>query len=171
MQATTEGLWIFDQATNRVALVRYDDGKVLREFATDTDQGSGITWDGEALWIASTYNRLLVRIDPRNGETLKKFASPGSGVVKWGPRSAHPQPTGAHGLEWRDGELWVANPPSATIYVMSPDGWQGAAIVSRRRASGRTVSAGIPMGRSGARRASTARSSKWIGRTDTFRSR
>jgi sugar lactone lactonase YvrE len=120
LQATTDGLWIYDQGTNRVALVRLDDGKVLREFATDTDKGSGITWDGTALWIASTYNRMLVRIDPRNGETLKKFESPGSGVVKWGPRSAHPQPTGAHGLEYRDGELYVANPPSATIYVMSP---------------------------------------------------
>jgi sugar lactone lactonase YvrE len=120
LQATADGLWIYDQGTNRVALVRYDDGEVLREFPTDTDKGSGITWDGTALWIASTYNRLLVRIDPRNGETLKKFESPAPGVVKWGPRSAHPQPTGAHGLEWRDAELYVANPPSATIYVVSP---------------------------------------------------
>ena len=119
LQATNDGLWIYDQGTNKVALVGYD-GRVVREFPTETDKGSGITWDGTALWIASTYNRMLVRIDPRNGETLKKFASPGSGVVKWGPRSDHPQPTGAHGLEWRDGELYVANPPSATIYVVNP---------------------------------------------------
>jgi streptogramin lyase len=119
LQATNEGLWIYDQGTNRVALVDYS-GKVLRDFATDTDKGSGITYDGTALWIASTYNRLLVRVDPRNGETLKKFDSPGAGVVKWGPRSAHPQPTGSHGLEWRDGELYVATPPSATIYVVDP---------------------------------------------------
>jgi len=109
LQATSDGLWIYDQGSNKVALVGFD-GKVLREFPTDTDKGSGITWDGTALWIASTYNRMLVRIDPRNGETLKKFASPGPGVVKWGPKSAHPNPTGAHGLEWRDGELYVANP-------------------------------------------------------------
>ncbi len=119
LQATSEGLWIYDQGTNRVALVDYS-GRVVREFATDTDKGSGITFDGTALWIASTYNRLLVRVDPRNGETLKKFDSPGAGVVKWGPRSAHPATTGSHGLEWRDGELYVANPPSATIYVVDP---------------------------------------------------
>src|SRR5579859_3813721 len=55
LQATPEGLWIYDQGTNRVALVSYD-GKALREFATETDKGSGITFDGTALWIASTYN-------------------------------------------------------------------------------------------------------------------
>jgi streptogramin lyase len=93
---------------------------VLREFATDTDKGSGITYDGLTLWIASTYNGMLVRVNPRTGDTVKKFQSPGTGVVKWGPKSAHPHPTGAHGLEWRDGELYVANPPSATIYVVSP---------------------------------------------------
>jgi DNA-binding beta-propeller fold protein YncE len=73
------------------------------------------------LWIASTYNRLLVRGDARTGKTLKQFPSPGAGLVRWGPRGDHPQPTGAHGLEWRRGELWVANPPSVTIYVVNPD--------------------------------------------------
>lgn len=121
LQAVPEGLWILDQKTNRVALVRWDDGRVIREFATETDRGSGITYDGAALWIASTYNRLLVRVDAQTGKTLKQFPSPGSGVVKWGPRSQHPSPTGAHGLEFRRGELWVAVPPSTTIYVVNPE--------------------------------------------------
>ena len=121
LQATPDGLWILDQSTNRVALVRYQDGSVVREFATETDRGSGITFDGEALWIASTYNRLLVRIGARDGHTLKQLPSPGSGLVKWGPRGEHPQPTGAHGLEWRRGELWVAVPPAVRIYVLNPE--------------------------------------------------
>ena len=121
LQATREGLWILDQGSNRAALVRYADGSIIREFDTATDRGSGITFDGEALWIASTYNRLLVRVDARTGKTLKQFPSPGAGLVHWGPRDDHPQPTGAHGLEWRRGELWVANPPSVTIYVVNPD--------------------------------------------------
>ena len=121
LQATPDGLWILDQTTNRAALVRYEDGGVIRQFQTETDRGSGITFDGEALWIASTYNRLLVRLDARNGHTLKKFPSPGSGLVKWGPRGEHPQPTGAHGLEWRRGELWVAVPPAVRIYVLNPE--------------------------------------------------
>lgn len=120
LQATKDGLWILDQGTNRVALVRYEDGSVIREFPTETDRGSGITFDGSALWIASTYNRLLVRVDAQTGKTLKQLPSPGAGLVKWGPRDSHPQPTGAHGLEWLRGQLWVANPPSATIYVLNP---------------------------------------------------
>src|SRR5690242_9383779 len=78
LQAAPEGLWILDQATNRVALVDYQDGRVIRQFDTETDKGSGITFDGSALWIASTYNRLLVRVDAQNGRTLKKLPSPGS---------------------------------------------------------------------------------------------
>jgi len=120
LQATSEGLWVLDQATNRAALVRYDDGHIIREFATETDRGSGITFDGEALWVASTYNRLLVRVDAHDGRTLKKLASPGSGLVKWGPRATHPEATGAHGLEWRHGELWVAVPPAVRIFLLNP---------------------------------------------------
>jgi len=67
LQATGDGLWVLDQETNRAALVRYDDGHVIRQFDTETDRGSGITFDGEAVWIASTYNRLLVRVDAQNG--------------------------------------------------------------------------------------------------------
>ena len=121
LQATPDGLWVLDQATNRVALVHYEDGRVIRQFDTETDRGSGITFDGRAIWIASTYNSLLVRADAQTGRTLKKLPTPGAGLVKWGPRSVHPQPTGAHGLEWRTGELWVAVPPAVRIFVMDPE--------------------------------------------------
>jgi len=121
LQATSDGLWVLDQGTNRVALMDYRDGKVIREFATQADRGSGITFDGSALWIASTYNRLIMKVDAQDGKTLKQFPSPGSGVVKWGPRSEHPSSTGAHGLEFSRNELWVAVPPSAAIYVMNPE--------------------------------------------------
>ncbi|HWB95500.1 MAG TPA: hypothetical protein VG672_02330 [Bryobacteraceae bacterium] len=122
LQATSEGLWVLDQGTNRVALLRYSDGGVIREFATETDRGSGITFDGSALWIASTYNSRLVKLDAQTGKTIKEYRCPGSGVVKWGPRGAHPHPTGAHGMEWKYRQLWVAVPPAATIYVIDPEG-------------------------------------------------
>ncbi len=121
LQATTEGLWMLDQGTNHVALVRYEDGSVIRDLPTETDRGSGVTYDGSALWIASTYNRLLVKVDAHTGKTLRELPTPGAGLVKWGPRSAHPRPTGAHGLEWRRGELWAAVPPAVTIYVINPE--------------------------------------------------
>ena len=143
LQATKEGLWILDQGDNRVYLVDYKDGKVLRALQTESDRGSGITFDGEAVWIASTYNRKIIRSDARTGRTLASFDTPGAGVVKWTesrrsplappepPRPAAParkapeprQATGAHGMEWRDGKLWIAVPPSQTIYRVNPAGF------------------------------------------------
>jgi streptogramin lyase len=107
MQAIAAGLWILDQLTNEVHLVDYD-GSVLHTLATASDRGSGITDDGDTLWLASTYSRELLRIDRSSGRTLASYPSPGAAV------------TGSHGLEWRAGRLWIATPPSATIYQLDP---------------------------------------------------
>jgi streptogramin lyase len=107
MQATPQGLWILDQGTNEVHLVSYT-GEVLRGFATASDRGSGITDDGQNLWIASTYSREILKVDRETGKTLAAFDTPGAGA------------TGAHGLEWRQNLLWMAVPPSATIYQVDP---------------------------------------------------
>ena len=103
MQATAAGLWILDQGTNEVHLVSYE-GDVLKTLATGSDRGSGITDTGTALWLASTYSCEILFTDAKDGKTLASFATPGAGK------------TGAHGLEWRDDKLWIAVPPSATIY-------------------------------------------------------
>jgi hypothetical protein len=146
LQATKEGLWILDQGDNRAYLVGYKDGKVLRALDTDSKAGSGITFEGEAIWLASTYSREIIRADARTGKTIAKFDSPGSGPVSWsgaeGRRSplAPPPPppaaerkkggeaprqaTGAHGLEWRDGKLWISVPPAQKVYRMNPKSWQ-----------------------------------------------
>ena len=138
LQATEDGLWILDQGDNRAYLVSYKDGKLLRSLETETKAGSGITFDGTALWTASTYSRELLKIDVKSGKTLSRFATPGAGVVQWttsrrsplapaqGPASQGRQPqqrnaTGAHGMEWRDGELWVAVPPARKIYRINSD--------------------------------------------------
>ena len=137
LQATDDGLWILDQGDNRAYLVDYGKGRVLRKLDTETKAGSGITFDGTALWTASTYSREIFRIDPSDGRTLAVYDSPGSGVVAWttprrsplAPPPAEIRPaapparrnaTGAHGMEWRDGKLWVAVPPSQTIYRIDP---------------------------------------------------
>lgn len=138
LQATDEGLWILDQGDNHAYLVSYDNGKVLRDLATETKAGSGVTFDGSALWTASTYSREILRIDAQSGKTLARFDSPGSGVVAWttsrrSPLAPPPKPvvapsqprprnaTGAHGMEWRDGRLWVSVPPSQMIYRIEPE--------------------------------------------------
>ncbi len=103
MQATPEGIWFLDQETNRVQLVSYE-GKVLKTLDTASDRGSGVTEVGGALYLASTYNCKILKVDRETGATLAEFPTPGAAK------------TGAHGLEWRDGRLWMAVPPSATIY-------------------------------------------------------
>lgn len=141
LQATDEGLWILDQGDNRAYLVDYERGRTLRKLDTDTKSGSGITFDGAALWTASTYSREILKIDARSGGTLARYDSPGAGIVAWtvGRRSPLAQPvppsadskppprrnaTGAHGMEWRDGRLWVSNPPSQTIYRIDPESFK-----------------------------------------------
>ena len=63
---------------NRVQLVTYE-GKVLRDFATGADRASGITFDGEAIWLASTYNRQIIKANARTGETIERYYTPGAG--------------------------------------------------------------------------------------------
>jgi sugar lactone lactonase YvrE len=79
LQATKDGLWIIDQsAGSRVTLVDYADGKVLRAFNTDTVRPSGITFDGEALWIGSTFSYENVRCNATTGAVIERKATPGS---------------------------------------------------------------------------------------------
>jgi streptogramin lyase len=113
LQATREGLWIMDQgAGNKAYLVSYEGGKVLRSFETETDKSSGITCDGETLWIGSTYSREIVRCRADDGKTLERHFTPGAGVIykmsgdpparssplaKSRPRPAAPAPAGQVG--------------------------------------------------------------------------
>jgi sugar lactone lactonase YvrE len=79
LQATREGLWIIDQsAGSKVYLVDYHDGRVLRSFETDTVRPSGITFDGEALWIGSTFSYENVRCNATTGAVIERRPTPGS---------------------------------------------------------------------------------------------
>jgi len=161
LQATREGLWIIDQgAGSRACLTGYERGQVLRSFETETDRSSGVTCDGDTLWIASTYSRELVRCNAATGKTIDRRFTPGAGVIykmsgdppargsplaKARQRAVAPAPsasapqiggfqagdvlgskapgTGAHGMEWRDGKLWFAVPPSREVYRIDPKTW------------------------------------------------
>ncbi len=123
LQATEEGLWILDQKDNRAYLVSYSDGKVLRTLETESDRGSGIGFDGESVWIASTYNCKILKVDASSGHTLATHPTPGCGPVQWGDRENKIN-TGAHGVEFKNGKLWLAVPPSMTIYRIDPRSFQ-----------------------------------------------
>jgi len=117
MQATPAGLWILDQITNQLHFVTYTSA-VLQTLETETDKGSGVTDSGDALWVTSTYSSELFKLDRNTGATLGRWPSVGA------------EKTGAHGLEWRDGKLWMANPPSATIYQLDVSGAEPQVIHS-----------------------------------------
>lgn len=81
LQATKDGLWIIDQGVgNKAYLVSYE-GKVITSFETETDKSSGITFDGEALWIGSTYSREIVKVDANTGKAIERHFTPGAGVI------------------------------------------------------------------------------------------
>ncbi|MEZ4672880.1 MAG: hypothetical protein R2932_01385 [Caldilineaceae bacterium] len=123
LQATADGLWCIDQVDNKVYCQDYGTGEVTVAVDTDTVHSSGITFGGGYLWIASTYECKIAKLDPKSGKTVAKYDSPGSGIVAWRHGAADAQTTGAHGLEWKDGKLYVASPPSQFVHVMDPDSW------------------------------------------------
>lgn len=109
LQAVDEGVWVIDQKDLKVYLLAWEDGKVLKEFPTETNHSSGICWDGSNLWVASTFPPIeLFQFTP-DGKELRRLPTPGAN-----------ERSGAHGLEWIDGKLWVTVPPSATTYQLDP---------------------------------------------------
>jgi sugar lactone lactonase YvrE len=145
MQATPEGLWVLNQGFDNALYLIDHNGKLKEKLPTESVNGSGVGWDGVNLWVASTYSAKILKVDRKSGRTLAAYDTPGAGVVNWpNPRRsplAPPEPpkpptpvakapatprqvTGAHGIEYRDGKLYVAVPPSATIYRINPAGFQ-----------------------------------------------
>ncbi|MBN1543212.1 transglutaminase, partial [candidate division KSB1 bacterium] len=84
-------------------------GDVMQEWPAPGAFCSGLTWDGQALWVADDKTDLLYRIDPENGSVLKQLATP----AFW--------PTG---LAWDGKALWVADRKEKKIYRINPEnGW------------------------------------------------
>jgi streptogramin lyase len=154
LQATRDGLWIIDQGPgSRAYLVGYADGAVIRSFETDTVRPSGITFDGQAIWIGSTFSYENVRCDATTGAVLERRPTPGCTTYRVAgdppPRrsplapppaappaapAAPPAPPrltqsphlrfqGAHGQEWRDGRLWTTSTSARAIYEIDPATW------------------------------------------------
>ncbi|MBU6286554.1 MAG: hypothetical protein ACKO2D_13500 [Chloroflexota bacterium] len=110
MQATAAGIWVIDQHDLNVYLLDPLDGSERKRFATQTSHSSGITWDGQALWVASTFPPIELFRYTADGQELRRLPTPGAS-----------EKSGAHGLEWIHGSLWVTVPPSATTYRLDPE--------------------------------------------------
>lgn len=123
LQAANDGLWCIDQVDLKIYKLDYETGAVLFAAQTDTEHSSGVTLGGGHMWISSTFELKIAKLDPTTGQTLEKFDSPGNGVVAWADQT-NGRVTGAHGLEWQDGKVYVAAPPSQFIHVMDAVSWQ-----------------------------------------------
>ena len=124
LQADSDGLWVIDQADNYVYKLNYNDGSIIVNMKTDADRASGITLGDGFIWIASTYNCKILRLDLNTGKTLAEYETPGAGVVDGLRNDPNAVKTGAHGLEWVDGKLWMAIPPSQTLCQIDPSTWK-----------------------------------------------
>jgi sugar lactone lactonase YvrE len=109
LQATGDGVWVIDQQDLNVYLLDWRDGRTLKQFPTATNHSSGITFDGEHIWVASTFPPIELFQYTTDGKELRRLPTPGAN-----------ERSGAHGLEWIDGRLWVTVPPSATTYQLDP---------------------------------------------------
>jgi len=134
LQMTQEGLWIVDQMTDRVALVEVTRPsecgvtKLIRDIPSESSNTSGLTYGGEALWLAANGPGTLwrperrtdarpdqgevLKVDPKTGDTLRRLPVPGGG------------PT--HGIEYdlyEEGYLWVTTLKDQTLSQVRISDW------------------------------------------------
>ena len=128
LQVTEQGLWIVDQITDRVALVRWD-GTIdeeyrvpymVREIVTESSNTSGLAWGAGSLWLAANGDGTrwrparatdardgageILQVDPATGRTVRRFPVPGGG--------------GTHGVAYdpyEPGTLWLTTLKSQTL--------------------------------------------------------
>ncbi len=108
--------WISDWQQNTITRVRPEDGAELGRIPGPSSKPSyisnimpgdgnarpyGLTWDGEALWVADRNERRIYRVSPIDGSILDHFPSPG---------------TRPHGLGWDGDTLWHVDPTTGLIY-------------------------------------------------------
>lgn len=130
LQVTDQGLWIVDQASDRVARVQaeapdpeYRTCVITHEIATESSNTSGLTYGEGALWLAANSSGAgrwrtprptdasegeILRVDPETGKTLHRFPVPGGG--------------GTHGLDYdtyEPGTLWLTTLRSQTLTQIS----------------------------------------------------
>lgn len=84
LEVTPEGLWLIDQSgDNWISLIDPANGRLIREFTPHNIRAaSGLCVDADGtMWIGSTYNRLMVHLDPRSGRTIAAYQTPGAGLI------------------------------------------------------------------------------------------
>jgi hypothetical protein len=122
LEAASDGLWIGDQVSESVNKVDWKTGKVLRSFATEAHNSSGIAVGAGSVWIAcngGVSNRRPARPNDRPiAEVLQ--ADPENGkTIRW---HTLPWVSGIHGITYveQTRSLWAAAPSLSIIVEMDP---------------------------------------------------
>ncbi len=115
LQAADDGLWVIDAENSHLYKLDYDSGEAMIDAPTETYKSSGLTVGGGDVWVASTHNSRLYRLS-EDGSTIE-FCDPPGGDVR-DPRDRGPAYNRPHGMEWVDGDMWVAAKPALRIYLI-----------------------------------------------------
>jgi peptide/nickel transport system substrate-binding protein len=99
-------VWVANTLDRTVSKIRASDGKFLDTYPAGTDPGAvAVDLDEAAVWVASKSSDTVVKLNPRNGQLLRKIQ-----VGHLGPHAI------AVGL----GSVWVANSPDGTVTQIDP---------------------------------------------------
>lgn len=119
LQAADDGLWVIsadDEA--RLQKLDYETGEPMLDVTTDTYRSSGLTCAGEQVWVASTHNSRLYKLN-QDGATIEYCEPPGAGIHD--PRDKGPSYNRPHGMEWLGETMWVAIKPALRLYLLDSE--------------------------------------------------
>ena len=103
LQWTAEGLWLATLDRRALTLVDADTLAPRRSVPVPLDRAHGIGWDGSALWCAFTSDRVVLRLDARDGAVLERLDLDG-------------EPFEPHGLTLRQGRLWICDAVTGAVW-------------------------------------------------------
>ena len=119
LQAAADGLWVIsadDEA--RLQKLDYETGEPMLDVPTETYRSSGITCAGEQVWVASTHNSRLYKLN-QDGTTIEYHEPPGTGLHD--ERDKGPSYNRPHGMEWLGDSMWVAIKPALRLYLLDAE--------------------------------------------------
>lgn len=107
LEATTEGLWVGEQVTDRAYLLEWETGRPLAKYETQSSNTSGIAAGGGFVFMGANgpaHRRprrphdiakggRIVKLDAKTGQHISNYRTPTGG--------------GLHGMLWAKHALWI----------------------------------------------------------------
>ena len=103
LEWTVEGLWLTTLDQRALTLVDADTLAPRRTVPVPLDRAHGLGWDGSALWCAFTSDRIVLRLDVRDGTVLARLDLEGEAFEP-------------HGLTLRHGRLWICDAVTGAVW-------------------------------------------------------